>query len=91
MLPSPEQMTQYAPYPSALASLVERAVYRPGWLFRLAGLDRDRDEAGNLVGGGLTLIVTTLGLNTYKPSDGETYLLPRGGRPAKEINKEEEA
>jgi hypothetical protein len=66
-------MTQIAPYPQALASLVDRLTYRPGWRFWLGELDRDKDGAGKVIGAGLTLDIITLGYNTYKPSDGETY------------------
>lgn len=66
-------MTQTAPFPDALASLVGRVKYRPGWRFWLKDTDRDRDADGNVVGKGLTLVITTLGYNSYKPSDGESY------------------
>ena len=68
-----EVLTQTAPYPKALASLVERVSYRPGWRCWLEDTDRDKDAEGNVVGKGLTLVITTLGYNSYKPSDGETY------------------
>lgn len=66
-------MEQAAPYPDALKSLVGRLMYRPGWSFRLGHVDRDEDPEGNVVGRGLTLTITTLGYNSYKPSDGESY------------------
>jgi len=66
-------MTQIAPYPQALASLVDRLTYRPGWRFWLGHQDRDQDAEGEIVGAGLTLDIITLGYNTYKPSEGETY------------------
>lgn len=66
-------MQQIAPYPDALASLVERTQYRNGWRFTLENVDRDQDETGATVGRGLTLVIRTLGVNSYKPSDGETY------------------
>ena len=69
----PTTMTQTAPYPTALASLVKRVSYRPHWRFWLEDTDRDRDKDGNVVGKGLTLVIRTVGYNSYKPSDGETY------------------
>jgi hypothetical protein len=69
-----ESMTQTAPYPHALAKLVESCEYRPGWTVELRDLpDRDKDPAtGEAIGGGLTLIITTHGWNSYhvpKPCD----------------------
>lgn len=66
-------LIQVAPFPTALASLVERLTYRPGWHFFLRDVDRDEDTEGHVVGRGLTFVVETLGYNSYKPSDGETY------------------
>ncbi len=66
-------MVQTAPYPTALASLVARCTYRPGWRFTLRDVDRDTSAEGVVVGSGLTLDITTLGYNAYKPSAGETY------------------
>ncbi|HUY07872.1 MAG TPA: hypothetical protein VMW80_00255 [Candidatus Dormibacteraeota bacterium] len=66
-------MTQTAPHPAALADLVKRTKYRPGWTLWLEDTDRDQDAEGNVVGKGLTLVITTLGYNAYRPSDGETY------------------
>lgn len=60
-------MRQEAPYPQALAYLVDRLEYRPGWEFMLA--DHDRGQGSQ----GLTLIITTLGYNSYHPKRGETY------------------
>jgi hypothetical protein len=62
-----ETMTQTAPYPELLGSLVERIEYRPGWGLALA--DVDRGQGSN----GLTLLVTTVGYDTYNPERGETY------------------
>lgn len=70
---SQEQLTQIAPFPTALADLVTRTAYRPGWRIWLEDVDRDKDVEGNIVGKGLTLVITTLGYNSYKPSEGETY------------------
>ena len=64
---TPMQQTQIAPYPDALAGLVARLEYRPGWTFDL--LDKDRGQGSK----GLTLIITTLGYDSYHPADGENY------------------
>jgi hypothetical protein len=66
-------MRQLAPFPEALALLLSQLTYRPGWKFALADIDRDKDAAGWPVGSGLTLDITTLGRNSYRPDDGETY------------------
>src|SRR6266704_1899267 len=62
-----QPMRQEAPFPSALGYLVDRLSYRPGWEFELA--DHDRGQGSK----GLTLIITTLGYNSYHPERGETY------------------
>lgn len=67
------KMTQTAPFPYALADLVKRVNYRPGWYFSLDNVSRDKDADGVSIGYGLTLVITTRGYNSYKPSDGETY------------------
>lgn len=53
---------QQAPYPTVLARLVEKLEYRR-WRFRLEELDRGQNSTG------LTLIITTLGVNSYDPGD----------------------
>lgn len=58
--------TQTAPYPQILADLVNRLEYRR-WKFTLTHLDRGQGSTG------LTLIITTLGYNSYDLRDGETY------------------
>lgn len=70
---SRDAIMQCAPYPAALANLVERVTYRPGWRFFLDDVDRDKDPQGNVIGKGLTLVIRTLGLNSYRPSAGEHY------------------
>lgn len=60
-------MEQTAAFPVVLESLVHRLSYRPGWGFRLADIDRDQGSKG------LTLVVTSLGYDTYHPDRGETY------------------
>jgi len=62
-----DQMRQVAPYPTDLADLVERCAYRPGWLVTLSDIDRSQGSEG------LTLIITTVGFDTYHPENGETY------------------
>jgi hypothetical protein len=57
---------QQAPYPMVLKSLVDRLEYRR-WKFQLIDFDRGQGSAG------LTLIITTLGYNSYNVHDGETY------------------
>ena len=59
---------QHAPYPVELALLVSRCQYRPGWQVALH-TDLDRGQGSQ----GLTLIITTLGLDSYHPDHGETY------------------
>lgn len=56
-------MRQEAPYPGVLAGLVDRLRYRTGWRFELADLDRGQGSAG------LTLVITTLGTNSYHLQD----------------------
>lgn len=65
--PTEPLLMQEAPYPHVLGDLVDRLVYRPGWAFRLAHIDRGQGSRG------LTLIITTLGYNTYHVDEGETY------------------
>ena len=60
-------MRQVAPDPAPLAYLVARLSYRPGWAFKLADIDRGQGSEG------MTLVITTLGYNSYHPGDGETY------------------
>jgi hypothetical protein len=60
-------MRQEAPFPDALAYLVERLEYRPGWKFHLTHMDRGQGSEG------LTLDIVTLGYNAYHPLDGENY------------------
>jgi hypothetical protein len=61
-------MRQEAPYPEILDRLVRCLRPRPGWKARLAD-DYDRGQGSR----GLTLIVTTLGYDTYHLDRGETY------------------
>lgn len=65
--PAEPMLMQEAPYPNALQAMVDSLVYRPGWKFRLRHLDRGQGSAG------LTLVITTLGYDTYHADQGETY------------------
>ena len=60
-------MRQEAPYPAELADLVSKLRYRPGWTFDL--LDKDRGQCSK----GLTLIITTWGVDSYHPERGDGY------------------
>lgn len=63
-----DSMNQKAPWPAELAWLVQHMQYRPGWIFRLMPeLDRGQGSEG------LTLVVTSLGYDTYHPELGEQY------------------
>src|SRR5262249_11022733 len=55
------QMTQTAPFPQALASVVERLSYRPGWSFRLAVIERSVGVRG------LHLIISVDTVDAYHP------------------------
>jgi hypothetical protein len=59
--------TNEAPWPHELEDLVRKLTYRPGWEFVLKHMDRGQGSEG------LTLDITTLGLNSYHPERGETY------------------
>jgi hypothetical protein len=61
------QMQQTCPYPQVLDDLVSRLTYRPGWQVRLEDLDRGQGSTG------LTLIITTVGYDSYHPDRGQTY------------------
>lgn len=54
-------MTQQAPFPRILRDLVQALRYREGWVFALTDIDRGQGSAG------LTLVITTLGVNSYHP------------------------
>jgi hypothetical protein len=58
---------QVAPYPDVLDALVSRLKYRPGWRVVLSHHDRGQGSVG------LTLVITTLGFNSYQPDDGMNY------------------
>lgn len=54
-------MSQHAPYPAALATLVSNLTYRPGWRFELTDLDRGQGSQG------LTLCIHVTGPDSYHP------------------------
>ncbi len=56
-----ELMRQEAPFPQALAKLVDAVVYKPGWTFRLYDLDRGQGSVG------LTLVITVQTADSYHP------------------------
>jgi hypothetical protein len=60
-------MRQIAPQPGVLLDLVSRLEYRPGWEFDLSDIDRGQGSEG------LTLVITTLGYNSYHADRGESY------------------
>jgi hypothetical protein len=62
-----EVMRQEAPYPRELEDLVKQVSYRPGWRIMLTVLDRGQGSEG------LTLVITTLGYDSYNPDQGENY------------------
>jgi hypothetical protein len=67
------QMVQYAPHPEELANLVANCSYRPGWRITLKSIERDSANTHWESAGGLTLVITTVGFDTYNPDRGETY------------------
>jgi hypothetical protein len=66
------EMRQYAPYPTALAELVEKFCYRPGWTFALEDIERDPADTHGAAAGGLTLVGLT-GTWTWKNEYGRSY------------------
>src|SRR5260221_13935712 len=58
---------QKAPYPTILDDLVKMLKYRPGWRCHLESIDRGQGSEG------LTLIITTLGYDSYHPDKGQHY------------------
>lgn len=60
-------MNQAAPYPYDLYEIVSALTYRPGWTARLVSLDRGQGSSG------LTLVIQSLGYDTYNIDQGVTY------------------
>lgn len=56
-------MSQEAPYPAILRSLIERLTYRRGWRFALEHMDRGQGSYG------LTFIAVGLYPDTYNPDE----------------------
>jgi hypothetical protein len=54
-------MQQTAPYPAALADLIGRITYKPGWSFDLRSIDRGQGSAG------LTVTITITCPDSYEP------------------------
>lgn len=52
-----------APYPEALAAIINATTYKEGWTFSLADLDRGQDSIG------LTLIIKIICPNSYNPAE----------------------
>lgn len=78
--PYPETMTQEAPFPVALADLVDRFEYRPGWVFFLNDMVRDKAPNGSPLTKGLTLDIVTQGFNSYhRPKIGPHEFGPAEG------------
>lgn len=69
-------MRQYAPYPTDLAEIVAACSYREheGWRVHLLDdAGRDKDERGDVIGGGMTLRIATCGFDSYHPDRGPGY------------------
>lgn len=69
----PETMEQYAPYPQELQELVDECTYRPGWGVWLSDQLRDPADTHGHAAGGLTLVIKTVGYDTYHPEYGQNY------------------
>ena len=54
-------MSQIAPRPEALYSLIKRLTFKPGWTFHLRDMERGQGSEG------LTLVITVAGPNSYEP------------------------
>lgn len=52
----------HAPYPYELQELVARCSYRPGWTVEMIDMDRGQGSSG------LTLVITTDTVNSYRPA-----------------------
>lgn len=55
--------TNTGPFPELLAGLVEACDYRPGWDVYLSDMDRGQGSRG------LTLVIVTDTVNTYRPDE----------------------
>lgn len=63
-----DSIDQTAPFPDALAELVEQLTYKDGWRFALEDIDRGQGSKG------LTLSVYVTGPNSYEPHDTRTVV-----------------
>lgn len=61
------ETTQTYPFPVELVRLVDACVYRPGWQVYLEERNRGQGSVG------LTLIIVTLGYDSYNVELGQTY------------------
>jgi hypothetical protein len=57
----PTEAANVAPFPDALADIVEKLTYRPDWSFRLEDIDRGQGSRG------LTFMVLSDQVDTYNP------------------------
>lgn len=62
-----ESILQWGPFPEALADFLSTFHVFPGWTFRLCDMDRDKDEDGTPIAGGLTLAIYIAPADAYHP------------------------
>lgn len=55
-------MIQTAPFPTVLFDMIQACTYRPGWTVELRDQNRGQGSAG------LTLVITTDTVNSYRPA-----------------------
>lgn len=60
-------LVQEAPWPQALEDLCNKLIYKDGWTFDLVLRDRGQGSKG------LTLVITTLTVDSYHPEHGNHY------------------
>lgn len=68
-----QRVQQYGPFPVGLKEIVDACVYRPGWRVTLVDLERDPASTHGVAAGGLTLVITTVGFDTYDVGAGPDY------------------
>ena len=61
-----DQMRQYAPFPTALAEIVEAMAYKEFWTFELVDLERDHESVHSGSAGGLTLVICSETEDAYR-------------------------
>jgi hypothetical protein len=64
----PTGMRQYAPFPDALAEMIEHARYKAGWTLQLIDIERDAADTHSGSAGGLTLEVLARTDDAYSDS-----------------------